>query len=125
MVSIFAGNDDLRADKDIGPLGLSLDLDSVTQGAGCWEGPAGSAVNGDVLVFLNGKVVDATDIAPPKVSRKVSQGDFGDFIDDMRLKVMVGDVSAVGRQVQGGKGAEDQDHKNDSIFHEIRNQIIL
>ena len=50
-----------------------------------------------MLVFLDGKVVDATDVAPPEISRKISHGDFGDFIDDMGLKVMVGNVGAVGR----------------------------
>ncbi len=34
VVSVFAGNDDLGADKDVRPLGFAFDLDSVTQGAG-------------------------------------------------------------------------------------------
>ncbi len=72
-----------------------------------------------MLVLLDGKVVDAIDVTPPEIGGKVSHGDFWEFVDDMWLEVVVGDVGAVGGEVHGGKGAEDQGHENDSIFHEL------
>lgn len=71
-----------------------------------------------MLVLLDSKVVDTTDVAPPEIDGKVSHGDFGEFVDDMWLEVMVCDVGTVGGQVHGGKCPKDQGHENDSIFHE-------
>ena len=120
VVGVFARNDDLRTDEDIGPLGFSLDLDSVTQRAGGRECPAGTTVNGDVLVLLNGEVVNTIDIAPPVIGWKISQGDLWDLADDMRLEVFVGDVCPVGGQIHHSKGANDQGQEDDSIFHKLK-----
>ncbi len=64
-----AREEDLGTDDDIGPLSFSHDFDSVAHATGGGEGPACAAVNGDVLVSLNGQVVDSTDVTPPEIGR--------------------------------------------------------
>ena len=64
---VLAWNNDLRADDDIRPLGFSLNLDSVTQRACGRECPASTAINWNVLISLNCKVVDSVCISPPEI----------------------------------------------------------
>jgi hypothetical protein len=68
LIHILAADQHLRGEVDVGPGGLPGDLDTVAQGGGGGEGPAGSAVDWDVLVALVGQVVRAVDVAPPEVS---------------------------------------------------------
>jgi hypothetical protein len=46
-------------------LGLTGNLDAVGESRGRGKGPAAAAINGDVLVALDGQVVSSVDVAPP------------------------------------------------------------
>lgn len=67
LIGVLAGDEDLGAEVDIGPLRVSGDFDSVGEGGGGGEGPAGAAVDGDVLISLEGEEVGVVDFAPPEV----------------------------------------------------------
>jgi hypothetical protein len=64
VFTLVARQQDLRSQFKIGPLGLSGDLDSVSNGRGGGESPAGTAVLGNVLVSNESQIVDTVDIAP-------------------------------------------------------------
>lgn len=61
----------LRGEGDIWPGSISGDVDSIGEGAGAALGPATAAVVRDVLVFVPGEIVDATDVAPVPALREV------------------------------------------------------
>jgi hypothetical protein len=67
IVWCFAGDEDLWRDVNIRPLGFSLDLDTIGEGWGWGECPAWAAVDGDVLVPLDGKIVGSINITPPVI----------------------------------------------------------
>jgi len=69
VFTLVARQQDLRSQFKIGPLSLSGDLDSVSNGRGGGESPAGSAVLGNVLVSDKGQIVDTIDITPEPLIR--------------------------------------------------------
>jgi hypothetical protein len=70
FIGKFAGEEDLRSDVDIGPAGVSHDLDTIRHGGGGSESPAGTAILGNMLVSGNGEVVGAVNVVPREVSGK-------------------------------------------------------
>jgi len=63
-VVVFAGDEDLGSDLDIGPRSLSGDLDTIGEGGGGGESPAGTTVLGQVLVSCVGEVVNSLNATP-------------------------------------------------------------
>lgn len=80
MGLVVAGDEHLRGEIDIGPLRLPGYLDPVGDGGGSGEGPAATAVYGDMLVSLDGQVVGAADIAPPEVGGQFGEGYLGQLL---------------------------------------------
>ena len=64
IVLLLAGDDDLGGDVDIGPRGLTGNLNPVRDGGGGSMGPAGTAVLGDVLVADVGNVANTVNVVP-------------------------------------------------------------
>lgn len=97
-----AGDEDLRGDDDVGPLGLSHDLDTVGEGGGRGEGPASTAVDGDVLVSDDGQVIDAIHVSPVPGVGEGAERVNGYRVDDQIGDVVVfGDVTVLGESAKG------------------------
>jgi len=64
----------LGSDVDVGPGGVSGDLDSVTEGGSGSVSPAGTTVLGDVLVTDVGEEVSSVDVVPDPLLGKVVDG---------------------------------------------------
>ena len=69
--SIAAVEENLRGKVDLGPGEVADDVQAIAQSRGGAEGPASSAVLGDVLVAGHGQVVQAVHIAPVPRGRKL------------------------------------------------------
>lgn len=102
---VIAGNQNLRRYVDIGPLCFSEDFDPIAHGRSRSECPARSAVNGDVLVSLDGQVVGTVDVAPPKGSGDLGGRYFGQRFEYSRFEV--GSRDEVG-QSKGEEKADDR-----------------
>lgn len=100
VVGGLTGDEDLGREIDIGPLGLAGDLDAVGEGGSGGECPAATAVYGDVLVALDGEVVDSVDIAPPIALGEFGLRDLLDWLDNMRFEGGGGLVLAVHGDIQ-------------------------
>lgn len=82
---ILATEEYLRSDVDIGPGGFSGDFNSVAEDGGRGERPAGSAVDGNVLVSGNSQVVCSVDIRPLPSFWQIINGNGGQFGSDPGL----------------------------------------
>lgn len=78
LVHILAADQHLGGQVHVGPGGLPRDLDSVAQSRRSRERPAGTAINRNMLVPLEGQVVGAVDVAPPVVGGQLSHYITGD-----------------------------------------------
>lgn len=65
--SSVAIDDDLRRESVLGELTIVLDVESVGEGRGGSVSPAGTAVDGDVLVSGETEVVGAINVSPVPV----------------------------------------------------------
>ena len=91
--SVFgAGYQHLRRYVDVRPGCLSGDLNAIRKRRGGGEGPAGSTVDRDMLVALEGQIVCATDVSPPEVVRDVLQGNFRALAQHVFLDIFILDV---------------------------------
>lgn len=88
-----------------------MDLDSVAESRGGRERPAGSAIDGNVLVSLVGKEVSSIDISPPVICGQINNGNVSDGRDPVLLEVVVVDVALVHRDVDCGVGEDQQEGK--------------
>jgi len=111
LIGLFAGEEDLGSDVDIGPDSLSHDLDTIRHGGGGSEGPAGTAILGDMLVSGNGEVVGTVDIVPGEVGGEGFQGEEGSFGLDKGFNILILDVTREGERDLGDVG-EDEDSKS-------------
>lgn len=118
LVLGLARDDDLGRDVDVGPGGVTSDLDSIGESRGGGVGPAGTTVLGDVLVTDVGDHVLAADLVPFPLGGQVV--DVLDGSVDARLaSVEVADAAGLGWVVLGeseGGGAKDGAHGE--RFHE-------
>lgn len=64
LIGLFAGEEDLRGDVNIGPDSLSHDLDTIRHGGSGSKSPAGTAILGNMLVSGNGEVVGTVNVVP-------------------------------------------------------------
>ena len=112
-VLILTGNEHLRGDVDIGPGGLSSDLDSIGERRGRSVGPAGTAVGGDVLVAHVGQVVSALNVAPvPGLGNGVDVGERSLDLSDDRdggSHGARGRFADSGAEFGGDRGAQESD----------------
>jgi hypothetical protein len=70
IVVLGARDDNLRCDVNIWPLSISGNLYSVRECRGCRLSPAGSAVEGKMLVLEVGEIVGIVNIVPDPLFRK-------------------------------------------------------
>lgn len=108
FVGEFAGDQNLRRQVDIGELGFTSNFDSVAQSGGGREGPAGSAVDGDVLVPLVGEEVGAIDVAPEEVGWELVLGEGLEGSLDVGAEVFVVDVAPVLGDVDAESAEQEQ-----------------
>jgi len=122
FIGKFAGEEDLRCDVDIGPSGVSHDLDTIRHGRSGSESPAGTAILGNMLVSGEGEVVGAIDVVPGEVSgesfpREKRLGGF-DQRRSFLMFNMAGERERVSGHVFGefdeSKGADDQGQAQES-----------
>jgi len=111
LIGLFAGEEDLGSDVDIGPDSLSHDLDTIRHGGGGSEGPAGTTVLGNMLVSGNGEVVGTVDVVPGEVGGEGFQGEEGSFGLDKGFNILILDVTREGERDLGDVG-EDEDSKS-------------
>ena len=109
FIGELTGNEDLWGQVDVGELSLPGDLDAVAESRSGGEGPAGSAVDGDVLVSLESEIVGSVDISPEIILGKLSNRGLGDRGLDVRMEVIVVNVGSVHVNIKEAEGADEQE----------------
>ncbi len=113
---------DLRADDYVRPLSFSHYFYSVAHATGSWKGPTGTAVNWDVLVSLNGEVIDSSDISPPKIGWDLGRIELWKWIFDEWFAVLAPleasmPLSGIGSLHYKEQAVKDQDEDKRLAVH--------
>jgi hypothetical protein len=74
VVQHVAGYQNLGSQIDVRPLGFSYDFDPIAEGGSHCMGPAGPAIDWEMLVALQSQIVSIVDIAPPIFLGKLVNG---------------------------------------------------
>jgi hypothetical protein len=120
----LTGDEDLGSDDDVRPLSVPSNFNPVAEGRRGREGPTGPTVYGDMLVSLDGEVVDAIDIPPEMVGGKVSLGGNREGLTDIRLEIRVVDVHAVHLDI-GTSDSHQEDGDGRNYFHAYKINIEI
>mmetsp|Transcript_14441 Transcript_14441/g.22391 ORF Transcript_14441/g.22391 Transcript_14441/m.22391 type:complete len:297 (-) Transcript_14441:30-920(-) len=117
-IILGAGDEDLGGDVDIGPLGVSGDLNSIGESGGGGVSPAGSAVGGDVLVSQVSEVVGAVHVVPDPLVGEVVDGLEGS-LDESFLRSGGGSSAGVDgvNELEGSGVANEEGNGESDLVH--------